>query len=69
MNTDNVGILEGYRTITEENIDKATIILKKTHNGQKYPFCSLCGEHGDNEGDATPYLPLLRCENGQRKAI
>lgn len=34
VNTDNVGILEGYRTITEENIDKATIILKKTHNGQ-----------------------------------
>ena len=29
VNTDNVGILEGYRTITEENIDKATIILKK----------------------------------------
>lgn len=38
VNTDNVGILEGYRTITEENIDKATIILKKTHNGQSTLF-------------------------------
>lgn len=56
VNTDNVGILEGYRTITEENIDKATIILKKRIT-VKVPFCSLCGEHGDNEGDATPYCP------------
>lgn len=56
VNTDNVGILEGYRTITEENIDKATIILKKRIT-VKIPFCSLCGEHGDNEGDATPYCP------------
>lgn len=56
VNTDNVGILEGYRTITEENIDKATIILKKRIT-VKAPFCSLCGEHGDNEGDATPYCP------------
>lgn len=56
VNTDNVGILKGYRTITEENIDKATIILKKRIT-VKIPFCSLCGEHGDNEGDATPYCP------------
>lgn len=56
VNTDDVGILEGYRTITEENIDKATIILKKRIT-VKVPFCSLCGEHGDNEGDATPYCP------------
>lgn len=63
VNTDNVGILEGYRTITEENIDKATIILKKRIT-VKVPFCSLCGEHGDNEGDATPYCPCCGARMG-----
>lgn len=23
----------------------------------KVPYCSICGERGDNEGDATPFCP------------
>lgn len=67
VNTDNVGILEGYRTITEENIDKATIILKKTHNGQS-TFLFVVRRTRRQRGRRNAVLPLLRCKNGQRKA-
>lgn len=67
VNTDNVGILEGYRTITEENIDKATIILKKTHNGQS-TLLLVVRRTRRQRGRRNAVLPLLRCENGQRKA-
>lgn len=59
VNTDNVGILEGYRTITEENIDKATIILKKTHNGQS-TLLLVVRRTRRQRGRRNAVLPLLR---------
>lgn len=52
--TDKVGIKEGYRTVTDTNVNKAVMILKK-RIVVKVPYCSICGDHGDDEGDATPY--------------
>ena len=36
--------------------DGAALALKK-HITVKVPYCSICGEHGDCEEDATPYCP------------
>lgn len=36
--------------------DKTTVILKK-HITVKIPYCSICGERGDNALDATPFCP------------
>lgn len=36
--------------------DGAVVIMKK-HITVKVPYCSICGERGDNEGDATPLCP------------
>lgn len=36
--------------------DGAAVIMKK-HITVKVPYCSICGERGDNEGDATPFCP------------
>lgn len=36
--------------------DKTAVIMKK-HTTIKVPYCSICGERGDNEGDATPFCP------------
>lgn len=54
--TDKVGIKEGYRTVTDANVNKAVMILKK-RIVVKIPYCSICGDHGDDEGDAMPYCP------------
>lgn len=32
-------------------------IVMKKHITVKVPYCSICGERGDNEGDATPFCP------------
>lgn len=34
----------------------AAVIMKK-HITVKVPYCSICGERGDNELDATPFCP------------
>lgn len=36
--------------------DGTELVLKK-HITEKVPYCSICGEHGDCEEDATPYCP------------
>lgn len=36
--------------------DGAAVIMRK-HITVKVPYCSICGERGDNEGDATPFCP------------
>ena len=54
--TNKVRIKEGYHTVTDENIDKTTMILKKRVT-IKRPYCSICGYFGDDESDATPYCP------------
>lgn len=36
--------------------DRTALALKK-HITVKVPYCSICGERGDCEEDATPYCP------------
>lgn len=36
--------------------DGAAVIMKK-HITVKVPYCSICGERGDNALDATPFCP------------
>lgn len=36
--------------------DKTAVIMKK-HITVKVPYCSVCGSHGDNALDATPFCP------------
>lgn len=36
--------------------DKTAVIMKK-HITVKVPYCSICGERGDNALDATPFCP------------
>ena len=35
---------------------KTAVIIKK-HITIKVPYCSICGDHGDDEGDAMPFCP------------
>ena len=37
--------------------DDGTALALKKHITVKVPYCSICGEHGDYEEDATPYCP------------
>lgn len=36
--------------------DKTAVIIKK-HITVKIPYCSVCGDRGENELDATPFCP------------
>lgn len=42
------------------------IIKLRTHKLIRKPYCSKCGEHGDDEYDMTPYCPNcgIRMVNG-----
>ncbi len=43
----------GIAKVTE---DKTAIVVKK-HITVTVPYCSICGDHGDDEGDAMPFCP------------
>ena len=57
-----MGVVEGH-VLTKTGADKpftmqeANIIPLKAHKIVKIPYCSVCGNYGDDEYDKTPYCP------------
>lgn len=39
-------------------MQEANIIPLKAHKIVKIPYCSVCGNYGDDEYDKTPYCPI-----------
>lgn len=59
--TGEFGVAEGHHVhlsagSTFKPNEKGVVVLKE-HKKVKKPFCSECGDHGDDESDATPYCP------------
>lgn len=60
--TGKIAVSEGY-ILHKTSLDKpftlqsANIIKIKEHRTVKIPYCSICGNYGDDEYDKTPYCP------------
>ena len=58
-----MAVVEGH-VLTKTGADKpftmqeANIIPLKAHKIVKIPYCSVCGNYGDDEYDKTPYCPI-----------
>ena len=62
MPTGKIAVSEGYilhKTSLDEpfTLQSAKIIQIKEHRTVKRPYCSICGNYGDDEYDRTPYCP------------
>lgn len=60
--TGEIGVLEGHilsKTSKDKpfTLDDSAIIIMKKHKVVRKPYCSECGNHGDDEYDATPFCP------------
>lgn len=60
--TGEIAVSEGH-ILSKTGLDKpftlqsANIIKIKEHRTIKMPYCSICGNYGDDEYDKTPYCP------------
>ena len=59
--TGEFGVAEGHHVhlsagATFKPNEKGVVVLKE-HKRVKKPYCSECGDHGDDEYDATPLCP------------
>lgn len=62
MPTGKIAVSEGHilhKTSFDEpfTLQSANIIQIKEHRTVKRPYCSICGNYGDDEYDKTPYCP------------
>lgn len=60
--TGKVAVSEGHilsKTSSDEpfTLQSANLIQIKKHRTVKMPYCSICGNYGDDEYDKTPYCP------------
>lgn len=60
--TGKIAVSEGHilhKTSLDEpfTLQAANIIQIKKHRTVKIPYCSICGNYGDDEYDKTPYCP------------
>lgn len=60
--TGKIAVSEGHilnKTSFDEpfTLQSANIIKIKEHRIVKIPYCSICGNYGDDEYDKTPYCP------------
>ena len=60
--TGKIAVSEGHilhKTSFDEpfTLQSANIIQIKEHRTVKIPYCSICGNYGDDEYDKTPYCP------------
>lgn len=46
------------------NLQSANIIPIKEHKKVKIPYCSICGNYGDDEYDRTPFCPYCGARMG-----